>query len=184
MGKHPHHPMAVSIVGRELRQSLIAILTSKIKNEGIITFDLRMFILIMIMLLIMNEDQGIGKHAPFVVYLTIPFPSVGKRMEELMRHEKPSPLHEKKQVKNIWRKKSYCSHCNRNGHRRATCWNIHPEEHLRDKALRRKLSKAVVRQAKPPQGVDPFTKISEKWFVNMLSFHGHSFVNHLLHFKM
>ena len=78
MGKHPHHPMAVSIVGRELRQALIAILTSETAREGITIFDLQMFILIMIMLLIMNEDQGIKKHVPFVVYLTIPFLSVGK----------------------------------------------------------------------------------------------------------
>ena len=78
MGKHPHHPMAVSIAGRELRQALIAILTSKTTKEGIITFDLLMFILIIIMLLIMNEDQGIEKHVLFLVYLTVPFLSVGK----------------------------------------------------------------------------------------------------------
>ena len=78
MGNHPHHPMAVPIAGRELRQALIAILTSKTTKEGITTFDLQMFNLIMIMLLIMNEDQGIEKHVPFVVYLTIPFLSVGK----------------------------------------------------------------------------------------------------------
>ena len=56
MGKHPHHPMVVSVIGRELRQALIGMLTSETTKEGIITFDLRMFILIMIMLLIMNED--------------------------------------------------------------------------------------------------------------------------------
>ena len=78
MGKHPHHPMEVSIAGREWRQVLIAMLTLETAKEGITTFDLRMFILIMIMLLIMNEDQGIEKHVLFVVYLTIPFPSVGK----------------------------------------------------------------------------------------------------------
>ena len=78
MGKHPHHPMVVSIAGKELRQALITILTSEIAKEGITFFDLRMFILIMIMLLIMNEYQGIEKHVPFMVYLTLPFPSVGK----------------------------------------------------------------------------------------------------------
>jgi len=41
-----------------------------------------------------------------------------------------------------------------------------------------------VRQAKPPQGCDPFTLISEKWFLYMLAYHGRAFVNHLLHFKM
>ena len=78
MGKHPHDPMAISIAGRGMRQSLIAILTSETSREGITIFNLLMFILIMIMLLIMNEDQGNEKHVPFVVYLTIPFPSVGK----------------------------------------------------------------------------------------------------------
>ena len=43
---------------------------------------------------------------------------------------------------------------------------------------------AVEVAIKEPQGGDPFTLISEKWFVNMLACHGHSFVNHLLHFKM
>ena len=77
MRKYPHHPMAASIAGRELRQALIAMLTSETTKEGIIPFDLQMFILIMIMLLT-NEDQGIEKHVPFVAYLTIPFLSVGK----------------------------------------------------------------------------------------------------------
>ena len=81
MGKHPHHRMAVPIARRELRQALIAILTSEIAKEGITIFDLRMFIFIMIMLLIMNEDQGIEKHVLFVVYLTIPFPRVGKEWQ-------------------------------------------------------------------------------------------------------
>lgn len=78
VGKHPNHPMEVPIAGRELRQALITILTSETTKEGITIFDLRMFILIMIMLLIMNEYQGIEKHVPFVVYLTIHFLSVGK----------------------------------------------------------------------------------------------------------
>jgi hypothetical protein len=81
MGKHPHHPMEISIAGRELRQALIAILTLETTKEGITIFYLQMFILIMIMLLIMNEDQGIEKHVPFVVYLTIPFLSVGKEWQ-------------------------------------------------------------------------------------------------------
>ena len=82
MGKHPHHPMAVSIAGRELRQALIAILTSETAKEGITTFDLRMFIF-MIMLLVMNKDQGIEKPVHFVVYLTVAFPSVGKEWQHL-----------------------------------------------------------------------------------------------------
>ena len=78
MGTHPHHPMEVSMARKELRQALIAILTLEIARKGITTLDIRMFILIIIMLLIMNEDQGIEKHALFLVYLAIPFPSVGK----------------------------------------------------------------------------------------------------------
>jgi len=42
----------------------------------------------------------------------------------------------------------------------------------------------IVRQVNAPQGGDPFTLISEKWFLDMLGFHGCAFVNHLLHFKM
>ena len=76
------------------------------------------------------------------------------------------------------------NHCNKGGHQRATCWKLHPEWHLNDKASVHELGRAVVRQAKPPQGGDPFTLINEKWFLDMLSFHGHSFVNHLLHFKV
>jgi len=45
-------------------------------------------------------------------------------------------------------------------------------------------NETIVRQAKPSQGDDPFTLISEKWFLDMLAFHGRAFVNHLLHFKM
>ena len=105
-------------------------------------------------------------------------------MAALMRCERSSQLHEKKQVKQIWRKKAYYSHCDRNRHQRATCWKLHPEQRPKDKASVRELGKVVVRQAKPPQGGDPFTKISEKWFLDMFSFHGHCFVNHFLHFKM
>ena len=78
----------------------------------------------------------------------------------------------------------YCSHYDRNGHQRATCWRLHPEKCLKDKASVREPGEAIVRQEKPPQGGDPFTMISEKWFLDMLSFHGCAFVNHLLNFKI
>ena len=81
-------------------------------------------------------------------------------------------------------KKTYCSHCDRSGDQRATCWRLHPEQCLKDKVSMHELGDTVIQQAKPPQGGDPFTLISEKWFLDMLSFHGHAFVNHLLHFKM
>ena len=42
----------------------------------------------------------------------------------------------------------------------------------------------VVRLANAPQGGDPFTLISEKWFLDLLAYHGHAFVNHFLHFKV
>ena len=80
MGTHPHHPKAV-FVGKELRQALIAILTSKTTREGITTFDLQMFISIMIMFLIMHRKHGIEKHAPFVDSITIHFLSVGKEWQ-------------------------------------------------------------------------------------------------------
>ena len=84
----------------------------------------------------------------------------------------------------MWRKKAYFSNYDKNGHQRATCWNLHPEQCLKDKASVREPGEAVVRQEKLAQGGDPFTLISEKWFLHMLAFHGHYFVNHLLHFKM
>jgi len=101
-----------------------------------------------------------------------------------VRRERPSQQHEKKQVKQIWKKKTYCSHCDINGHQRDTCWRLHPEQRLKDKELVHEPGEAVVQQAKPSQGGDPFTLISEKWFLDMLAFHGHTFVNHLLRFKM
>ena len=105
-------------------------------------------------------------------------------MAALMRRERPSQQHEKKHVKQVWRKKAYCSHCDRNDHQRATCWRLHLEQHLKDKVSVREPGRAVIRQEKPPQGGDPFALLSEKWFLDMLSFHGHSFVNNLLHFKV
>lgn len=76
-----------------------------------------------------------------------------------MRCEKPS----QQQVKQVWRKKAYYSHCNRNGPQRAICWKLHPEQHLKDKAFVHEPGRAVVRQENPHQGGDPFTLISEKW---------------------
>jgi len=78
----------------------------------------------------------------------------------------------------------YCNHCDRNGHQRATCWRLHSEQRLKDKVSVHESSETIIRQAKSPQGGDPFILISEKWFLDMLAFHGHAFVNHLLHFKM
>lgn len=101
-----------------------------------------------------------------------------------MRRERLSQQHVKKQAKQIWRKKMYCSHCDKSGHQRDTCWRLYPEQRLKDKASVHEPSETIVRQAKPPQRGDPFTLISEKWFLDMLAFHGHTFVNHLLHFKM
>lgn len=59
MGTYPHHPMEVPIARKELRQSLIAIMTLETKRKGITSHDIRMFILIIIMLLIMNVKHGI-----------------------------------------------------------------------------------------------------------------------------
>ena len=101
-----------------------------------------------------------------------------------MRRERPSQQHEKKQVKHIWRKKTYCSRCDRSGHQRATCWRLHLEQGLKDRVSVHQPGETIVQQAKMPQGGDTFTLISEKRFPDMLSFHGRAFVNHLLHFKM
>jgi len=81
MGTHPHHPMVVSIAGKDLRQALIAILTPEAARKGITTLDIQMFISIIIMLLEMNVNHGIEKHVPFVDYITIHFLSVGKEWQ-------------------------------------------------------------------------------------------------------
>ena len=78
MGTHPHHPMAVPITRKDLRQARIAILTPEMARKGITTLDIRMFISIIIMLIKMNVNHGLEKHVPFVDYITIHFLSVGK----------------------------------------------------------------------------------------------------------
>ena len=78
MRKYPHHPMAVSIAEKELRKALITIHTPKTARKGITTFDIQMFMLIIIMLLMMNVKHGIKKHVPFLDYITIHFLSGGK----------------------------------------------------------------------------------------------------------
>jgi len=78
MGTHPHHPIEVSVARRELRQALITIITSKTTREGITTLDILMLISIIIMFLMMDINQDIEKHVPFVDYITIHFLNVGK----------------------------------------------------------------------------------------------------------
>ena len=82
MGTHPHHPMVVPIVGRELRQDLITIMTPEMAGKGITSLTLQIFISIIIMLLKMNVNHGIEKHVPFVDYITIHFLSVGKEWQQ------------------------------------------------------------------------------------------------------
>ena len=101
-----------------------------------------------------------------------------------MRCERPSQQQLKKHVNQIWRKKTYCSDCDRSGHQRATCWRLHLEQCLKYKVTVHEPGETIDRQERPSQGDDPFTMISEKWFLDMLVFHGCAFVNHLLHFKM
>ena len=81
MGTHHHHHMIVPIAGKELGQALMTIMTPEAARKGITSLDTLMFILITIMLLIMDINQGIEKHVPFVVYLTIPFLSGGKEWQ-------------------------------------------------------------------------------------------------------
>ena len=70
--------MAVSIARKELRPTLITILTPETERKGITTLDIQMFISITIML--NNEHKTcIEKHVPFVDYITIHFISVGKK---------------------------------------------------------------------------------------------------------
>ncbi len=68
-----------------------------------------------------------------------------------MRHERPSPHQGRKQVKQVWRKKTFCSHCNKGGHQRATCWRLHPEQCLKDKAPVQEPVGKYVQQVNPPR---------------------------------
>ena len=93
-----------------------------------------------------------------------------KRMaaQKRMRCERPSPQKGKKQVKQIWRKNTFCSHCNRGGHQRATHWRLHLEQRRKDKVPVYEPIEKVVRQVNPPiQEDDPFTLISERWSLQM-----------------
>lgn len=81
VGTLPHHPMAVPIVGRELRKTLITIMTPELTRKAITSFDIRMFISIIIMLLMSNLKHGIKRHVHFVDYITMHFLSVGKEWE-------------------------------------------------------------------------------------------------------
>ena len=92
MGTHPHHPMVVSIVGKERRQSLITILALETARKCITTLDIRIFILIIIMLLKMNVNHGIEKHVPVVDYITIHFLSVGKEWQHTKGGSLKDPL--------------------------------------------------------------------------------------------
>ena len=144
MGKHPHHPM----VRKELRQALITILTPETTRKGITTLDIQMFISIIIMFLNTDVKHGIKNHVPFCGFHNHTFSKCWKRMaaHERMRRERPS----QQQVKQIWRNKMYSSHCDINGHQRATCWRLHPEKRFKDKALVHEPGETIVRQAKPP----------------------------------
>ena len=71
MGTHPHHPMAVPIVGKDPRQALIAIIAPETTRKGITSISILKFIRITIMLLMMNINHGIKKHVAFVVYITM-----------------------------------------------------------------------------------------------------------------
>ena len=81
-----------------------------------------------------------------------------------MRRGKPSPQQGKKLVKQVWRKKTFCIHCDRSGDQRATCWRLHPEQHLRDEASVREPVETIIQQENVPQEYDSFTLISECWF--------------------
>jgi len=82
-----------------------------------------------------------------------------------MRRESPSQQHTKNKVKKIWRKKAYCSHCDRGGHQRATCWRLHPEQHHKDKASVHEPGETIVRPTNVEKGDDPVTLISERLFI-------------------
>ena len=71
MGKHPHHPIVHSFIRKELRKALIAILTLEMARKGITTLDIRMFISITIMLLMMDINHGIKELVIFVDCITI-----------------------------------------------------------------------------------------------------------------
>lgn len=69
MGTHYHHPMAVHIAEKELRQGFIAIIAPETTRRGVNNLNIPKFILITIML-IMNINHGVKKHVTFAVYIT------------------------------------------------------------------------------------------------------------------
>ena len=81
-----------------------------------------------------------------------------------MRRERLSQQEEKKKVKLIWRKKAYCSHCDRGGHQTTMCWRLHPEQCHKEKESVHEPAETVVRPVKAPQGDDLVTLVSERWF--------------------
>ena len=92
MVTHPHHPMAVPFARKELRKALITILTPETARKGITTLDIRMFISIVIMLLMMNVKHGIERHVPFVDYIIIHYRSVGKEWQHTKGRGVKNPL--------------------------------------------------------------------------------------------
>jgi len=97
MGTHPHHPMA----GKESRQALITILILEMARKGITNLDIRMFMSIIIMWLMMNVKHGIEKHLPFCGLHNHTFSKCWKRIavHKRRRHERPSKQQGKKHVK-------------------------------------------------------------------------------------
>ena len=78
MGTFHYHPMEVHVAIEELRQALITMIALDTTMKGIPSLDIRKFILIISMLLIMNVNHGIRKLIVFVVYITMSLLSVGK----------------------------------------------------------------------------------------------------------
>ena len=100
----------------------------------------------------MKINHGIEKHVVFCGLHNHVVVECWKRMvaRERMRHERPSPHQGRKQVNQVWRKDIFCSHCNRGGHQRATCWRLHLEKRLKDKAPMQEPVGKVFRQENLP----------------------------------
>lgn len=70
---------------------------------------------------------GLNNHATTKSLKTMALYRKVTVMTKKSSDEDPSPHQERKKGKKTWRKKGYCNHCNKGGHKEATCWTLHLE---------------------------------------------------------
>ena len=166
MGTLRHFSMVMHVAVKELRRAPITMITLEITREGIINLIIPEWILIIKRLITKVVNHGFAKRVIFCGLNNHVISKCWKRMvaERRMRHGKPSPQQGKKSVKKVFRRKTFCTHCDQSGNQRATCWRLHLEQRLKYKVLVHTPIEKANRQASSPQGNDPLTLVSERWF--------------------